>query len=84
MTSAIGADRLKTLALALAQLGVGDVDLGGPLVRQYMEFKLSAIVSKLQTLVPQDYATRPDKRTLGGSRESVRARRNRRVSCFSG
>lgn len=62
LTSAMGADRLKTLAMA--QLGVGDVDLGGPLVRQYMEFKLGTIISKLQILVPPDYATRPDKRTL--------------------
>lgn len=62
MTSAMGANRLKSQALA--QLGVGDVDLGGPLVRQYMEFKLSSIISKLQILVPPDYATRADKRTL--------------------
>jgi hypothetical protein len=62
MTTAMGADRLK--AQALAQLNVGDVDLGGPLVRQYMEYKLGTIISKLQILVPPDYATRPDRRTL--------------------
>ena len=62
VTTAMGADRLKTQALAL--LNVGNVDLGGPLVRQYMEFKLGTIISKLQVPVPPDYATRPDKRTL--------------------
>lgn len=62
LSSAQGADRLKKQATDL--LNIGNVDLGGPLVRQYMEYKLGYIISKLQIPVPPDYATRPDKRTL--------------------
>lgn len=61
-SSAHGADRLKQRAIDL--LNQGSVDLGGPLVRQYLEYKLGYIISKLQIPVPPDYATRPDNRTL--------------------
>jgi hypothetical protein len=62
MISAQEADRLKVQAQTL--LGAGQVDLGAPLVRQYLEFKLGQIISKLQIPVPPDYVTRGDKRTV--------------------
>jgi hypothetical protein len=62
LSSAQGSDRLKKQAID--RLNVGDVVVGGPLVRQYLEYKLGYIISKLQIPVPPDYATRPDKRTL--------------------
>ena len=62
LSTAQDADRLKQMAVG--RLNIGDVELGGPLVRQYMEFKLGYIVAKLQIPVPPDYATRPDTRTL--------------------
>lgn len=61
-SSTHGADRLKQRAIDL--LNQGSVDLGGPLVRQYLEYKLGYIISRLQIPVPPDYATRPDNRTL--------------------
>jgi len=61
-SSTQGADRLKQRATAL--LNQGSVDLAGPLVRQYLEYKLGHIIARLQIPVPPDYATRPDNRTL--------------------
>ena len=61
-SSTQGADRLKQRATAL--LNQGSVDLAGPLVRQYLEYKLGYIIARLQIPVPPDYATRPDNRTL--------------------
>ncbi len=61
-SSAQGADRLKQRAVAL--LNQGSADLAGPLVRQYLEYKLGYIIAKLQIPVPPDYATKPDSRTL--------------------
>jgi len=62
MVSAQEADRLK--AQALQHLNAGQVDVGAPFLRQYLEYKLGQIISKLEILVPPDYATRGDKRTL--------------------
>jgi hypothetical protein len=62
MVSSQGADRLKTQALQ--RLNMGQVDIGAPFVRQYLEYKLGQIITKLEILVPPDYATRGDKRTL--------------------
>jgi hypothetical protein len=62
MISAQEADRLK--AAALTHLNAGQVDIGGPLARQYLEYKLSQIITRLQVPVPPDYATRGDRRTL--------------------
>jgi hypothetical protein len=62
MISAQGADRLK--AAALSHLNAGQVDIGSPLVRQYLEYKLSQIITRLRVPVPPDYATRGDRRTL--------------------
>ena len=64
-----GSDRLKRQATNL--LNVGNVELGGPLVRQYMEYKLGFIISRLQIPVPPEYATRPDKRTLSTYLEAI-------------
>jgi hypothetical protein len=38
--------------------------VGAPFVRQYLEYKLGQIITKLEIPVPPDYATRGDKRTL--------------------
>jgi hypothetical protein len=62
MISAQEADRLK--AAALSYLNAGQVDIGSPLVRQYLEYKLNQIITRLQIPVPPDYATRGDRRTL--------------------
>ncbi len=62
MISAQKSDRLK--ADALVHLNAGQTDIGAPLVRQYLEYKLGQIISRLQIPVPPDYATRGDRRTL--------------------
>ena len=62
MVSAQEADRLK--AQAQQHLNAGQVDIGSPFLRQYLEYKLGQIISKLEIPVPPDYATRGDKRTL--------------------
>jgi DNA repair exonuclease SbcCD ATPase subunit len=62
MVSAQGADRLK--AQAEQHLNAGQVDIGAPFLRQYLEYKLGQIISKLEIPVPPDYVTRGDKRTL--------------------
>ena len=62
MVSAQEADRLKVQAENL--LNAGQVDIGAPFVRQYLEYKLGHIISKLRIPCPPDYATRGDKRTL--------------------
>ncbi|QHP67445.1 hypothetical protein EI171_08390 [Bradyrhizobium sp. LCT2] len=62
MISAQEADRLKVLAHS--QLSAGQIDLGSPFLRQYLEYKLGQIISKLEIPCPPDYATRGDKRTL--------------------
>ncbi len=62
MVSTLEADRLK--AQAQQHLNAGQVDIGAPFLRQYLEYKLGYIISKLEVPVPPDYATRGDKRTL--------------------
>ena len=62
MVTAQEADRLKVQAQNL--LNGGQVDLGAPFVRQYLEYKLGHIISKLEIPCPPDYATRGDKRTI--------------------
>lgn len=62
MVSAQEADRLK--AQAQQHLNAGQVDIGAPFLRQYLEYKLGQIIAKLEIPVPPDYATRGDKRTL--------------------
>lgn len=62
MASAQEADRLKNRANHY--LDAGNTDDGAPYVRQYLEYKLGQIISKLEVPVPPDYANRGDKRTL--------------------
>jgi len=45
-------------------LNAGQIDIGEPFVRQYLEYKLGQIITRLEIPVPPDYATRGDKRTL--------------------
>jgi hypothetical protein len=62
MISAQEADRLKVQAQNF--LNAGQVDFGSPFVRQYLEYKLGHIISRLQIPVPPDYVTRGDNRTV--------------------
>jgi hypothetical protein len=62
MISAQEADRLKVQAQSF--LNAGQVDFGAPFVRQYLEYKLGHIISRLQIPVPPDYVTRGDNRTV--------------------
>jgi hypothetical protein len=63
------ADRLKVLATT--HLRAGEVEIGQPFVRQYLEFKLSQIISKLKILVPPDYAIRDDNKTVGNALTAI-------------
>ncbi|KQO52225.1 AAA family ATPase [Methylobacterium sp. Leaf85] len=62
MIAAQQADRLK--AQAEQYLNAGQLDIGEPFVRQYLEYKLGQIITRLEIPVPPDYATRGDRRTL--------------------
>lgn len=62
MVSAQQADRLK--AQAQQYLNAGQIEIGEAFVRQYLEYKLSQVITRLGILVPPDYATRGDRRTL--------------------
>jgi hypothetical protein len=62
MISAQEADRLKVQAQNF--LHAGQVEFGAPFVRQYLEYKLGHVISKLQIPVPPDYVTRGDNRTV--------------------
>ena len=62
MIAAQQADRLK--AQAEQYLNAGQIDIGEPFVRQYLEYKLGQIITRLEIPVPPDYATRGDRRTL--------------------
>jgi hypothetical protein len=68
--SQLDANRLK--ALATTHLQAGQVDVGQPFVRQYLEFKLSQIISKLKIPVPPDYAIRSDQKTVGNALEAIK------------
>ncbi len=69
MVSAQQADRLK--AQAQQYLNAGQVDIGEPFVRQYLEYKLGQIITRLAVPVPPDYATRGDKRTLSTFTDAI-------------
>lgn len=62
MVSAQQADRLKVQAQQF--LNAGQVDIAAPFVRQYLEYKLGYIISKLEIPVPPDYVTRASNRTV--------------------
>ena len=65
------ADRLK--AQAEQYLNAGQIDIGEPFVRQYLEYKLGQIITRLEVPVPPDYATRGDKRTLSTYVDAITA-----------
>ena len=67
--SQLDANRLK--ALATTHLQAGQVEIGQPFVRQYLEFKLSQIISKLRIPVPPDYAIRSDNKTVGNALDAI-------------
>ena len=69
MVSGEKADRLKSQAVQ--HLNESQVDIGVPFRRQYLEYKLGQVISKLEILVPPDYATRGDKRTLSTYIEAI-------------
>ncbi len=71
MIAAQQADRLKSQAEYY--LNAGQVSIGEPLVRQYLEYKLSQIITRLEIPVPPDYATRGDKRTLSTYMDAITA-----------
>jgi hypothetical protein len=71
MVAAQQADRLK--AQAEQYLNAGQIDIGEPFVRQYLEYKLGQIISRLTVPVPPDYATREDRRTLSTYMDAITA-----------
>lgn len=71
MIAAQQADRLK--AQAEHYLNAGQIDIGEPFVRQYLEYKLGQIITRLEIPVPPDYATRGDKRTLSTYVDAITA-----------
>ena len=71
MVAAQQADRLK--AQAEQYLNAGQIDIGEPIVRQYLEYKLGQVISRLEIPVPPDYATRGDKRTLSTYVDAITA-----------
>lgn len=70
MASPQEADRLR--GRAREYLEAGQVDIGQSFVRQYMEYKLGQVISKLSIPVPPDYATRGDRRTLSTYLDAIR------------
>ena len=64
-------DNLKVLAQGY--LNAGQVEVGAPLVRQYLEFKLDQVINKLQIPVPPTYATHGDTRVVSKSLEVIDA-----------
>ncbi|KGJ22554.1 AAA family ATPase [Paracoccus sanguinis] len=71
MIAAQQADRLKSQAEQY--LNTGQIDIGEPFVRQYLEYKLGQIITRLEIPVPPDYATRGDKRTLSTYVDAITA-----------
>nr|WP_321482057.1 AAA family ATPase [uncultured Cohaesibacter sp.] len=71
MIAAQQAERLK--AQAEQYLNAGQIDIGEPFVRQYLEYKLGQIITRLEIPVPPDYATRGDKRTLSTYVDAITA-----------
>lgn len=65
-------DALRLRTLAHGHLSSGQVDVGAPLVRQYLEFQLSQIISKVRIPVPPDYAIKSDNRTVGNALEAIK------------
>jgi DNA repair exonuclease SbcCD ATPase subunit len=64
-------DALRLRTIAQGHLSSGQVDVGAPLVRQYLEFQLSQIISKVRIPVPPDYAIKSDSRTVGNALDAI-------------
>jgi DNA repair exonuclease SbcCD ATPase subunit len=62
MVTAQHADRLKQQANHY--LSAGQIDPGSSYLRQYMEYALGRVITKVEIPVPPDYVLRGDKRTL--------------------
>lgn len=65
-------DAFRLRTLAHGHLSSGQVDIGAPLVRQYLEFQLSQIISRVRIPVPPDYAIKSDTRTVGNALDAIR------------
>lgn len=65
-------DAMRLRTLAYGHLSSGQVDVGAPLVRQYLEFQLSQIISKVKIPVPPDYAIKSDNRTVGNALDAIK------------
>jgi hypothetical protein len=64
-----GAGRLK--AVALQHLNRGNCESAFPLIRQYLEFKLTEIIDKLNIPVPLDFAIRDDRKMVSNSINAI-------------
>jgi len=65
-------DALRLRTLAHSHLSSGQIDVGAPLVRQYLEFQLSQIISKVRIPVPPDYAIKSDNKTVGNALDVIK------------
>lgn len=57
----------------IAHLSAGNVDDAAPRIRQYLEFKLLEVISKLNIAVPMDIAFSDDKRMAGNLIGAIKA-----------
>jgi DNA repair exonuclease SbcCD ATPase subunit len=65
-------DALRLRILAQDHLQAGQINIGAPLVRQYLEFQLAQIISKVKITVPPDYAIKSDNRTVGNALDAIK------------
>lgn len=71
MVTQIDGQRLATEAAK--QIQAGNLEAAQHLIRQYAEFKLLQIITKLKIPVPIDFAVRDDKKMMGNALEAVSA-----------
>lgn len=64
-------DRIRDSIEALLNTGV--TDNVGPLIRQYLEFKLIRIISKLRIPVPIDFAIKDNQKMVSNAVEAIQA-----------
>lgn len=63
----------KVRDATIAHLNAGNVDDAAPRIRQYLEFKLMEVISKLNVAVPIDIAFSDDKRMAGNLISAIKA-----------
>lgn len=63
------ADRLRDNILSFLHNGQSDV--AGPLIRQYLEFKLIRLITKLQIPVPIDFAIKDTQKMVANALEAI-------------